>query len=120
MKLSSIIFLVLSSFPMMALAQSGTPGSTLLQNSETKLVDVHKTSLVPVLDGVLDDPIWREATVITDFHQVQPVDHGEPTEVSEFYIAYDERNFYMAARLYDSKSFVNPGQSAYSGPECQW
>ena len=102
MKLSSIIFLVLSSFPMMALAQSGTPGSTLLQNSETKLVDVHKTSLVPVLDGVLDDPIWREATVITDFHQVQPVDHGEPTEVSEFYIAYDERNFYMAARLYDS------------------
>ena len=76
-------------------------GSTVLQNSDNKQVEIRKTTLAPVLDGVLDDAIWQEAVVLTDLHQVQPVDHGEPSERSEFYITYDDNNFYLAARLYD-------------------
>jgi hypothetical protein len=71
--------------------------------TSTSTAQIRRTNLEPVLDGMLDDPIWQEATIITQFHQVQPVDHGEPTERSEFYITYDENNFYMAARLYDSE-----------------
>jgi hypothetical protein len=67
-----------------------------------KSTEIARTELQPVLDGVLDDAIWQEATVIEDMHQYQPVDQGPPSERSVFYIAYSERFLYVAARLYDS------------------
>jgi hypothetical protein len=67
-----------------------------------KRIEIARTDLAPEIDGVLDDEIWRNATVISDLHQFQPVDHGEPSERSEFYIAYSDRFFYVGARLYDS------------------
>ena len=39
-----------------------------------KSTDIQRTTLEPVIDGVLDDEIWQHATVITDLHQVNPVD----------------------------------------------
>jgi len=66
----------------------------------TRFVD----EMEPVIDGVLDDDIWEKATVISDLHQFQPVDHGQPSEESQFYIAYTDRYFYVAARLYDSEA----------------
>jgi hypothetical protein len=56
----------------------------------------------PVIDGLLDDAVWAEAIHIDDFHQFQPVDHGTPSEKSEFFLYYDEDYFYVGARLYDS------------------
>ncbi len=67
-----------------------------------KRIEITRTDLEPVLDGALDDEIWKTATVISDMHQFNPVDQGEPTERSEFYIAYSENYFYLGARLYDS------------------
>jgi hypothetical protein len=67
-----------------------------------KRIDILRTELEPDIDGVLDDALWREATVIDDLHQYQPVDQGQPSEKSVFYIAYGERYLYIAARLYDS------------------
>jgi hypothetical protein len=66
-----------------------------------KRVEIVRTELTPKIDGVLDDELWRNATVIKDVQQYQPADHVEPSEKSEFYIAYSERYFYVAARLYD-------------------
>ena len=67
-----------------------------------KRIEIPRTDLEPEIDGILDDEIWQHAVVITDLHQFQPVDHGEPSERSEFYLAYSERYLYIAARLYDS------------------
>src|SRR5690554_467054 len=71
-------------------------------DASRKRLQVPRSELSPNLDGVLDDPIWREAAVISDLHQFQPVDQGEPSERSEFYIIYNERFLYIGARLYDS------------------
>jgi len=101
-----VTLLCLLIIPQLSQAQLETVGSFVTQTSDSKIIEINKTNLAPILDGILDDPIWREARKITNFHQVQPVDHGEPTEISEFYITYDDNNFYMAARLYDS----NPSQ----------
>ena len=98
--------------PVLALAQP--PESEFVSDSRNefsgnldpgmarKRVEIVRTSLEPVIDGKLDDEIWENATVITDLHQFQPVDHGTPTEDSVFYIAYNERFFFVGARLYDS------------------
>ncbi|MES2603786.1 MAG: hypothetical protein V4603_02550, partial [Pseudomonadota bacterium] len=73
-----------------------------LNAATRKRVEIARTDQAPVIDGVLDDAMWRTATLIADVEQYQPVDHVAPSERSEFYIAYSERYFYVGARLYDS------------------
>jgi hypothetical protein len=64
-------------------------------------LDFQQRNVAPVIDGVLDDAEWAHATRIDDLHQFQPIDHGEPSEKSEFFISYDEDFLYVGARLYD-------------------
>lgn len=108
--------LLLSLSPLHAFAQPPESEFTTDRRSEfsgnldaaavRKQVSITRTPMAmePVIDGVLDDAIWETATVISDLHQLQPVDHGEPTEDSVFYIAYNDRFFYIGARLLDSEA----------------
>ena len=64
---------------------------------------ISRTDTPPTLDGVLDDAAWEQATVIDDFHQFNPVDHAPPSERTVVYLAYDDDNLYVAARMYDSE-----------------
>jgi hypothetical protein len=82
-------------------AQTDIPGQ-VIANNDRKQIEIPRTNLRPEIDGVLDDEIWTQAAVITDFHQMLPVDHGEPSQSSVFYITYNEDYFYVAARLYDT------------------
>ena len=81
------------------------PGAAAVaQESLTrKVTDIVRASAPPLLDGRLDEQVWAEATVITDLHQYEPVDHGEPSESSLFYVLYDDDNLYVGARLLDSE-----------------
>ena len=101
MKLLSLFCLVLSlSNSGLVLAQNGAMQQA---NAGRKQAEIARTTLAPVLDGNLDDEIWQQATVISDLHQFMPVDMGEPSEDSIFYVTYSEDYFYVAARLYDSQ-----------------
>ena len=67
-----------------------------------KEVKVTRVQTAPVLDGKLDDIIWQQAEVITDFHQIRPGDGTEPSEPTEVYMVYTEDALYIGARMYDS------------------
>lgn len=57
----------------------------------------------PVIDGILDEPVWEKAAKTTDFTQLQPKE-GEPsTEGTTAYIGYDSHNLYVAFRAKDSE-----------------
>jgi len=62
-----------------------------------------KTDTPPVIDGVLDDPVWQKSPSETGFKTYHP-DYGrdmkEKTIVS---YAYDRENLYFAYRCYDSE-----------------
>lgn len=83
-------------------AQVPTSGLTT-QNVDRVKTQINATTLTPILDGVLDDEIWQQATRITDFHQTNPVDHGAPSQQTEVYVTYSETYFYVGARMYDSE-----------------
>ena len=68
-----------------------------------KVVSVVRTEKAPVLDGRLDDPVWKKAAFVEDFHVVVSNEFGEPGERSRVYVAYDDENLYFAARFWDSK-----------------
>jgi hypothetical protein len=57
----------------------------------------------PKIDGVLDNPFWeQEALKIDGFLQFNPVEKGTPSQKTEAYIGYDQKNLYIAFRCYDT------------------
>jgi len=62
-----------------------------------------RVDTAPVVDGVLDDAVWQQADLVTDFHQNSPGDHAVPSERTELYVVYTSDALYVAARMYDSE-----------------
>ncbi len=55
----------------------------------------------PKIDGYLDDPAWKLASVVTEFYQREP-DNGQPiTEKTEVYVCYGEKQLYIGFRCFD-------------------
>ncbi|MEA2175157.1 MAG: hypothetical protein QOD00_2749 [Blastocatellia bacterium] len=60
----------------------------------------------PLIDGKLDDEVWKGATVLKDFYQVVPGDNTPPSYPTETYLGYDSRNLYIAFHAHDDPSKV--------------
>jgi hypothetical protein len=60
------------------------------------------------VDGVLDESFYTDIPSISDFIQSLPVEGGEPTERTEAWIAFDDSDIYVSARVWDS------------APESEW
>ena len=56
----------------------------------------------PVIDGDLSDPAWRNAAIIEEFYQVDPVEGAPPSQPTRAYIMYDQKNLYVGVYSYDS------------------
>ena len=54
------------------------------------------------IDGVLDEPIYRELKPISDFIQTVPNEGELATERTEAWITYDENYIYLSCRCWDS------------------
>ncbi|MFL6334450.1 MAG: DUF5916 domain-containing protein [Pyrinomonadaceae bacterium] len=60
----------------------------------------------PVIDGKLDDEIWKTAAVFKDFVQYRPVDLVAPSQPTEVRIGYDAHFLYVGFRAYDEPGKV--------------
>src|SRR6266576_3730693 len=60
----------------------------------------------PVIDGKLDDEIWKQAKVLKDFYQVQPGDNIAPSKPTEVMLGYDSKFIYVAFHCYDEPDKV--------------
>ena len=69
-------------------------------------VQARRTTEPPAIDGRLDGAVWREAVLITDFTQTNPVEGALPTERTEAWIAYDADHLYFAFHAH----YTNPGE----------
>jgi hypothetical protein len=90
-----VLALIVALIPAVASSQTaaGTPA---------KSVRVVRIDTPPVIDGRLDETVWSQAEVITDFHQVRPGNGTAPTELTEVYLLYGTDALYIGARMYDS------------------
>ena len=61
-----------------------------------------KTSGPIRLDGVLDEPVWTTAMPAADFIQSEPLTGQQATEATEVWVAFDDGNLYIAAKMHDS------------------
>ena len=56
----------------------------------------------PKMDGMLDDPLWQQATPITNFLQREPYEGQAPTEKTEVRILYTKHEVYFGVACHDS------------------
>ena len=63
----------------------------------------YRTETPPVLDGVLDDAVWKKAPTETGFKTWTPDFAKDMREKTIVYYAYDRKNLYFAYRCYDSE-----------------
>ena len=66
-------------------------------------VAASRVDVAPVLDGVLDEPVWRAAEAIDAFVQQEPDEGAPASERTEARILYDGENLYIGVRAFDSE-----------------
>ncbi|HWT00477.1 MAG TPA: DUF5916 domain-containing protein [Pyrinomonadaceae bacterium] len=69
-------------------------------------VRVSKFESAPVIDGKLDDEVWKTAAVFKDFLQFRPGDNIAPTQPTEVLMGYDAKFVYFAFRAHDEPGKV--------------
>ena len=69
-------------------------------------VRIPRLESAPVIDGKLDDGVWRNAAVFGDFLQINPGDNVKPTHPTEFMMGYDAKHLYLAFRIIQDKDKV--------------
>lgn len=78
------------------------PTNTLLISPEKKNpVRIPKFTGQPVINGKLDDPVWKQAAIFKDFIQTAPGDNIAPSKSTLVYLGYDEKNLYIAFHCFD-------------------
>lgn len=89
------------------------PGQTMLgQNPEPvakpdlgltqHIAQAVRVDRAPHMDGTLDDPIWQQASPITDFRQREPYEGLAATETTEVRILYSRNEIYFGIACRDS------------------
>lgn len=67
---------------------------------------IPKLETAPAIDGLLNDPVWQQAALFGDFVQTQPGDNVAPKHHTEFMMAYDSKNLYLAFRVKQDRSTI--------------
>ena len=94
-------------------AQAAPPAAPRTQTPAGGAVDagvltgrpvVHPPRLAepPVIDGRLDEALWRDAAHITELVQRRPFDGIPASEPSDIYLAYDSANIYIGLHAHYS------------------
>ena len=84
-----------------ALALSAT---TAVATARIDAVAVPATSNAIRVSAALNDEVWQLATPSEAFRQRDPKDGGEPTQRTEFRVAYDAFNLFVKVRAYDNEA----------------
>ncbi|GAB3295903.1 DUF5916 domain-containing protein [Hymenobacter tenuis] len=88
----------------LASAQTSTPGSASTAAStpapKRQLQAVRITEPVK-LDGVLDEAVWQQAPIATDFIQQRPNPGVPEKQKTEVRVLYDDANLYIGAIMHD-------------------
>jgi len=76
--------------------------SNIIAQSKKSVEAIHITSPI-VIDGVLDESVYKQAKPAKDFVQLQPYNGKPAMQPSEVYFFYDQSAIYVGANLADNK-----------------
>ncbi|HEV7701530.1 MAG TPA: DUF5916 domain-containing protein [Pyrinomonadaceae bacterium] len=83
-----------------------TGGKVEIPAEKKAAINIPKAIAAPVIDGNLDDEVWKSAAVFKDFYQTGPGYNTEPSKPTEVYMTYDALNLYVAFKCWDDKDKI--------------
>ncbi|HEX7316537.1 MAG TPA: DUF5916 domain-containing protein [Pyrinomonadaceae bacterium] len=81
-------------------------GVPALPPEKAQPVRIARFDKAPVIDGKLDDEIWKTAAVLKDFYQINPGDNIAPSKPTETRIGFDAKFLYIAFHCFDEPDKV--------------
>src|SRR5713226_241634 len=87
-------------------SRTTTKSPVVLPPEKAGPVKFNRFDRAPVIDGRLDEEVWRHATVLKDFYQIQPGDNTPPSKPTEVLLGYDSSNLYLAFIAHDDPGKV--------------
>ncbi|HVF28244.1 MAG TPA: sugar-binding protein, partial [Pyrinomonadaceae bacterium] len=81
-------------------------GAIVVPPEKALPIRVTRFASAPVIDGKLDEEVWKESPVFRDFYQIRPGDNIAPTQPTEAMIGYDAKFLYLAFRVTDAPGKV--------------
>lgn len=81
-------------------------GPVVLPPEKASPLKMPRLSKPPLVDGKLDDEVWKQAVVLKDFYQVQPGDNIAPSQPTEVFLGYDSKFIYIAFHCFDDPAKV--------------
>jgi len=99
MNIRSILLLISLCFYNIILSQDNVE----INPEEKKTLNIKRTENAPKIDGVLDDIVWADAKIASDFTQFRPEMGVKPKAHQKTVVkmAYDDDAIYVSAYLYD-------------------
>src|SRR5262252_8653878 len=84
--------------------RSGTPQKESQAGAQepARTAQAMRVDRAPKMDGTLDDPLWRQASPISNFLQREPFEGQAPTERTEARILYTKHEVYFGIICFDS------------------
>ena len=82
------------------------PLSDAIIAEKRKPIKIAKFAVSPVVDGKLDDDVWKTAARLDTFSQYQPGDRLAPSKQTEVFIGYDEKFLYLGFHALDEPGKV--------------
>ncbi|RYY62012.1 MAG: hypothetical protein EOO05_04395 [Chitinophagaceae bacterium] len=79
---------------------------SLSSKSQDRILQAVKTTQPPIINGVLDDSVWKTAPIATGFIQNFPSVGKPASQRSEVRVLYDNGAIYVGAMLYDDPSLI--------------
>ena len=87
---------------LMVLAAGARPLAAQHESHEAYQLPAVRVTEGPRIDGVLDDDIWEDAAVISDFIQQEPAEGAAATERTEVRVVYNGSSLFIGVRAFDS------------------
>ena len=85
---------------------SAAKTSPAVPPEKSRPVAVTRFEKAPVIDGKLDEDVWKTAAILKDFYQINPGDNVAPSYPTETLLGYDSRTLYIGFRCADDPTKV--------------
>lgn len=81
-------------------------GKVVVPEEKSRAIVIPKAASAPVIDGRVDEEVWKNAAVFKDFYQTNPGYNTEASKPTIAYLMYDEYNLYVAFKCWDERDKI--------------
>jgi uncharacterized protein DUF5916/cellulose/xylan binding protein with CBM9 domain len=102
----SLLFILIWLCAVVPATAQTAPHKVVIPPEKSVPIRVARFDKPPVIDGKLDDEVWKQATIFKDFVQTKPGDNVAPSRETIAMMGYDSKFLYFGFHCFDEPNNV--------------